>query len=73
MISKNLLPTYRRQPNPFKPIQPLRPIQPLHALPPAPNFVRQPSGQRTLPIAGAPLLPQNPFLKVMRMMQRNRK
>ena len=60
----NFLPTYRRQP---KAIQRLRP------LPPLPKPAQSQTGQRTLPIAGAPLLPANPFLNIMRLMGSYRK
>jgi hypothetical protein len=61
---KNYLPSYRQQ---------LKPIKPLQALPPLPKLGQSPPGQRTMPIAGAPLLPQNPFLNIMRIMRRYRK
>ncbi|MGA2005374.1 MAG: hypothetical protein ABSG70_18455 [Terriglobales bacterium] len=59
-MSGNILPTYRQ----IKPAQPLRPLT--TRAKPAQAF----TGQRTMPLPGAPLLPQNPFLSIMRMMQR---
>jgi hypothetical protein len=64
VVNKNLLPTYRQQ---AKPIQPLRPLTP------APRQVQSPTGQRTMPLPGAPLLPPNPFLNIMRLMLAYRK
>ena len=57
-----LLPTYRQQVKPIKPLQPLAP---------SPKLGQPPTGtgQRTMPLPGAPLLPPNPFLDIMRMMQ----
>jgi hypothetical protein len=60
----NFLPTYRQQP---KAIKPLRPP------PPVPKMGEPLPGQRTLPIAGAPRLPKNPLLDIMRLMQAYRK
>ena len=60
----NFLPTYRQQPKAIKPLRPLRPLAKLGQPPP---------GQRTMPIAGAPLLPKNPFLNIMQLMRAYRK
>lgn len=61
-MSANLLPTYRQ---PVKPIKPQQPLAPL----PNPGQPPTGTGQRTMPLPGAPLLPPNPFLDIMRMMQ----
>jgi hypothetical protein len=61
----NLLPTYRQQQ--VKPIKPLQPMAPLRKLGP-PSM-----GQRTLPIPGAPRIPANPLLDMMRKRFANRK
>jgi hypothetical protein len=57
-MGKNLLPTYR---------QPVKPIEPLQPLAPSPKLNQPPTGtgQRTMPLPGAPLLPANPFLDIM--------
>jgi hypothetical protein len=60
----NFLPTYRQQPKPIKPLRPL---------PPVPKMGEPLPGQRTLPIAGAPRLPANPLLDIMRLMRAYRK
>jgi hypothetical protein len=60
----NFLPTYRQQPKAIKPLRPLPP--PLKMGEPLP-------GQRTMPIAGAPRLPKNPFLNIMQLMRAYRK
>jgi hypothetical protein len=63
-MSTNLLPTYRQQPKPLKPLPPLTPAsKPAQAFP----------GQRTLPLPGAPRLPQNPLLDIMKLMRAYRK
>ena len=59
-----LLPTYRQQPKAIKPLRPL---------PPVPKLGEPLPGQRTMPIAGAPLLPKNPFLHIMQLMRAYRK
>jgi hypothetical protein len=60
----NLLPTYRQQPKAIKPLRPLRPV---------PKMGEPLPGQRTMPLAGAPLLPKNPLLDIMRLMRAYRK
>ena len=60
----NFLPTYRQQPKAIKPVRPL---------PPVPKMGERLPGQRTLPIAGAPRLPKNPLLDIMRLMLAYRK
>jgi hypothetical protein len=60
----NFLPTYRQQPKAIKPLRPL---------PPLPKMGEPRPGQRTLPIAGAPLLPKNPFLNIMQLVRAYRK
>jgi hypothetical protein len=60
----NFLPTYRQQPKAIKPLRPL---------PPVPKMGEPLSGQRTMPIAGAPRLPKNPLLDIMRLMLAYRK
>ena len=59
-----LLPTYRQQPKAIKPLRPL---------PPLPRLGQPPPGQRTMSIAGAPLLPKNPFLNILKLMRAYRK
>jgi hypothetical protein len=62
-MSANLLPTYRGL-KPLKPMQPLKPgSKPAEMFP----------GQRTMPVPGAPLLPKNPLLDLMKLMQSYRK
>ncbi|MGA7629399.1 MAG: hypothetical protein WCB11_01450 [Terriglobales bacterium] len=52
----------------------IRELSPVHALHPNTNRPKPVSpGQRTMPIAGAPLLPPNPFLNIMRLMLAYRK
>ena len=63
-MGANLLPTYRQ---PVKPIKPLQPLAPKLGQPPAETE------QHTMPLPGAPLLPPNPFLDIMRLMQGYRK
>jgi len=65
-MAANLLPTYRQ---PVKPIKPLQPLAPLSKL----SQPATATGQRTMPQPGAPLLPANPFLDIMRLMQGYRK
>jgi hypothetical protein len=60
----NFLPTYRQQPKAIKPLRPL---------PPVPKMGEPLPGQRTMPIAGAPRLPKNPLLDIMRLMLAYRK
>ncbi len=60
----NFLPTYRQQ---------LKAIKPLRPLPPVPKMGEPLSGQRTMPSAGAPRLPKNPLLDIMRLMRAYRK
>lgn len=64
----NSTPNFGNHPLTIRELSPVRPL--------LPNLNRpQPmsQGQRTMPIAGAPLLPPNPFLKIMRLMQAYRK
>jgi hypothetical protein len=67
MKSRFPSPTYRQ------PLKPMKPLQPLRPLPPAPNLIQQPTGQRTMNVPGAPLLPPNPLLERMRIMMGRRK
>jgi hypothetical protein len=64
MAFGNFLPTYRQQPKAIKPLRPL---------PPVPKMGEPLPGQRTMPIAGAPRLPKNPLLDIMRLMRAYRK
>jgi hypothetical protein len=64
MRSANFLPTYRQQPKAIKPLLPMAPLS---------KVIRPPTGQRTMPLTGAPLLPQNPFRDIMRLMLAYRK
>jgi hypothetical protein len=53
--------------------QPPKAIQPLRPLPPLPKPGQSPTTQRTLPLPGAPRVPVNPLLDIMRLMQAYRK
>jgi hypothetical protein len=66
IMAGNFLPTYR-QLKPIKPLQPMRPLTPTSK--PAQAF----TGQRTMPLPGAPLLPKNPLLDIMRRVLAYRK
>ena len=64
MSAAIFLPTYRQQAKPIKPLQPMAPVS---------KVIQPPTGQRTMPLTGAPLLPQNPFRDIMRLMLAYRK